>query len=417
MNKCKRVTGAILAILLLAAPAFAEEKKEDTPEAKTENAGEAVPAPVAAPAPPKWFDTLTINGSVTTIAQTSSGNNDTDPAVTNSGDNLDFTNSVNIGFASDVGPGQQIIIALEAGMGSGLTGRVGNSTFRPNYDAYPTTYKNTGGSHQQGLTVSQAYYMGRFMDGVVMFMVGRMDCHSMIDQNAFANSETTQFIGGPFVRTPGALYSELGHNGQYYANGLATVLTPSEFLEVSLMTANGEPDKAGSGGHIAAQVNIKPLFNDQPGNYRFYALQDYRDHLDSTGKTKADTVYGVSFDQLLSDEVGLFVRYAAQDKNLQLVADPLETIMSGGLQFSGALWGREADAVGIGYATGKMKPDVLTNTYANAFSGDQSMMEAYYRWQATPKMGLSADIQSHSNLPRVSARQFTAFALRMQLDF
>lgn len=393
MEKWRRITCAAVVALLFAAPAFAEEEKA-----------------------PKWYDTLTINGSVTTIVQTSSGNNDS--ADANSGDNIDFTNSVNIGFAAEVGANQQVIIALEAGMGSGLTGRVGNSTFRPNYDAYPTTYANTGGAQQQGVTVSQAYYMGRFLDGSVMLMVGRMDCHSMIDQNAFANSETTQFIGGPFVRTPGALYSELGQNGQYYANGISAVLTPVELLEVTLMAANGQADKAGNGGHVAAQINIKPLFNGQPGNYRVYALQDMRNHANIvSGEVKADLVYGISLDQLLSDEIGFFLRYASQDKNLQLVGDPLETIMSGGFHLSGALWNREVDAVGIGYATGKMKPDVLTATYADAFSGDQAMIEAYYRWQATPKMGLSADVQSHSNMPRVKSREFTAFALRMQLDF
>lgn len=395
MEKIKRITGAILAVLFFAAPTFAEEEK-----------------------PAKWYDTLTINGSVTTIVQTSSGNRDA--ADPKSGDNIDFTNSVNIGFAAEVGANQQVVIALEAGMGSGLTGRVGNSTFRPNYDAYPTTYANTGGSHQQGLTVSQAYYMGHFMDGVVMLMAGRMDCHSMIDQNAFANSETTQFIGGPFVRMPGALYAELGHNGQYYANGFSVLLTPVEMFELTLMAANGEPDNAGSGGHIAAQANVKPLFNGQPGNYRFYALQDNRDHLNSAGEAKADLVYGISFDQLLSDEIGFFLRYATQDKNLQLIGDPLETIMSGGLQFSGALWNREADGVGIGYAIGKMKPDVKTALEASlggSLSGDQSMIETYYRWQATPKMGLSADIQSHSNLPRLNNRGFIAFGVRMQLDF
>lgn len=400
----KRVTGAMVAALLFAAPAFAEEEKAA-----------------------KWYDTLTINGSVTTIVQTSSGNND--PSDPNSGDNLDFTNSVNIGFASDVGPGQQIVIALEAGIGSGLTGRVGSSTFRPNYDAYPTTYANTASSRQQGLTVSQAYYMGHFMDGVVMFMVGRMDCHAMIDQNAFANSETTQFIGGPFVRTPGALYAELGQFGQYYANGVTLALAPAEIIEVTVMAANGDPDKAGSEGHIAGQLNIRPKLNGQPGNYRFYALRDYRNHADiTTNKVQAAMAYGFSFDQYLSDEIGLFLRFALQDKNLQLVdntgvalgIDHLETIMSGGFQFSGALWDREADGVGIGYAVGKMKPDVKTaleTSLGGSLSGDQSMIEAYYRWQATPKMGLSADIQSHSNLPRLKSREFTAFALRMQLDF
>lgn len=401
MEKCKRITGAILATLLLAIPAFAEDEKEA-----------------------KWYDTLTIGGGITTIVQTSSGNND--PADANSGDNLDFTNSVDIGIEAEVGPDQKLAISLEAGMGNGLTGRVGGSTFRPNYDAYPTTYANTGGASQQGLTVSQAYYEGMFFDHAVMLMVGRMDCHAMMDKNEFANSETTQFIGGPFVRTPGALYPELGQSGQYYATGVMVMLTPAELMEITLMAANGEADKMGNGGHIGGQINLRPKINGQPGNYRLYALQDTRNRADIvTGELKTSIAYGASFDQYLSDEIGLFLRYSQQDKNLQIVdntgaplgVDPLETMMSGGFQFSGALWNREADAVGIGYAAGKMKPDVLTATYADAFSGDQAMIEAYYRWQATPKMGLSADVQSHSNMPRVTSREFTAFALRMQLDF
>lgn len=400
----KWATGAILAVAICTAPAFAEEEKEA-----------------------KWYDTLTIGGGITSILQTSIGNND--PADANSGDNLDFTNSVDISIEGDVGPDQKLVIALEAGMGNGLTGRVGGSTFRPNYDAYPTVYSNTGGASQQGLTVSQAYYEGMFFDHAVMLMAGRMDCHAMMDKNEFANSEATQFIGGPFVRTPGALYPELGQSGQYYASGLMAVLAPAEIFEITLMAANGEADKAGNGGHLGGQLNLRPKLNGQPGNYRFYALQDDRNHADiTTGELKAANAYGISFDQYLSDEIGLFLRYSQQDNKLQIVdstgaalgIDPLETIMSGGFQFSGALWSREADAVGIGYAMGKMKPDVKTaleTSLGGSLSGDQSMVEAYYRWQATPKMGLSADIQLHGNLPRLKNREFTAFALRMQLDF
>ena len=402
MFKCAALASIFIAFF--AAPVLAEEEKA-----------------------PKWYDTLTVGGGVTTIVQTSSGNND--PADRNSGDNIDFTNSVDIGIEADVGPDQKLSIALEAGIGNGLTGRVGSSTFRPNYDAYPTTYSNTGGAQQQGLTVSQAYYQGAFFDHTVMLMVGRMDCHSMVDQNAFANSETTQFIGGPFVRTPGALYPEVGRNGQYYANGVTVVLTPNELFEVTLMAANGESDKAGNGGHTAGQLNIRPKMNGQPGDYRFYILQDDRTYADiTTGDLKASVAYGVSFDQFLSDDIGFFFRYSHQDPKLQIVdsngtalgIDPLEAIMSGGFQFSGSLWNREADAVGIGYATGKMKPDVKTaleTSLGGSLSGDQSMIEAYYRWQATPKIGLSADVQSHGNLPRLKSREFTAFALRMQLDF
>ena len=404
MGIFKCAAAALISVSFCAVPAFAEEQKAA-----------------------KWYDSLSIGGGITSILQTSSGNND--PADVNSGDNLDFTNSVDIRIESEVGPDQKLAIALEAGMGNGLTGRVGKSTFRPNYDAYPTVFSNRGGSSQQGLTVSQAYYNGMFFDHTVMLMVGRMDCHSMMDKNEFANSETTQFIGGPFVRTPGALFPEFGQSGQYYANGVMVVLTPTEMIEITLMAANGEADKAGSSGHIGAQLNIRPKLNGQPGNYRLYTMQDDRNHADiTTGEMKAALAYGISFDQYLSDEIGLFLRYSKQDSKLQIVDntgialgnDPLETMMSGGFQFSGALWDREADAVGIGYVVGKMKPDVKKaheTLLGGSLSGDQTMIEAYYRWQATPKMGLSADIQSHSNLPRLKSREFTAFALRMQLDF
>ncbi len=395
---------ALLAAALCAAPAWAEEEKEA-----------------------KWYDTLTLSGGITTILQTSSGNND--PADANSGDDLDFTNSVDIGIEAEVGPGQKLVIALEAGWGDGLTGRVGGSTFRPNYDAYSTAYNNTGGAKQQGLTVSQAYYEAMLMDGLVMVQLGRMDCHAMFDQNEFAGSETSQFIGGPFVRTPGALYPEFGMSGQYYANGVMLMLMPNDLFDITLMAANGESEKTGKGGHIGGQLNVKPVLNGQPGNYRFYVLQDYRNHADiATGQMKAATAYGISFDQVLADDIGLFIRWAQQDKKLQIVdstgaatgIDPLENIMSAGFQFGGALWGREADAVGIGYATGKLKPDVKTALEASlggSLSGDQAMAEVYYRWQVTDKVGVSPDIQLHNNMPRVEKRNITAYALRVQVDF
>lgn len=398
----KILASGFTAVLLLAFPAFAGDKAE---------------------AEPKWYDKLTINGGITTVFQGSSGN--TDATDAKSGDNLDFANSVDIGVESDLAEGHKMVIALEAGQGGGLTGRVGGSTFRPNYDAYPTSYANVdGGANQQGVTVSQAYYEGMFLNNALMLSVGRMDCHSMFDENAFAGDETAQFMGGPFVRLAGALYPELGVFGQYYASGVSAHIHTSELYDLHLMAANAEPSKMGTGAHFTVQLNLMPKPMGREGNYRVYYFQDHRKYQPITGGGAAKSNYGVgvSLDQYVTDDVGLFFRYGQQDASVQLLdsagavagTDPLASVIVLGAHFEGALWGKEKDHIGIGYATGKMKSDLSA---ANPFTGDESMVEAYYHCQVFDGFSLSPDVQLHSNLPRASARNYTAFALRMQIDF
>jgi len=371
-------------------------------------------------AAPKWYDRIEISAGITAAVQGASGNND--PNDASATDDSDYTHSVDIEIASEIEPGHRVVVALETGHGNGTNARVGSSTFRPFYDPYSTVVSDT--NHKEAVTVSAAYYEGMFYEGKVMLMVGKMDCHSQIDQNAFANDETTQFLAGPFVRQAGALYPELGKQGQYYATGIMLMLMPADVVDITLMAANPEEDRLGKHGHFAGQLNLKPKLLGLDGNYRFYYLKDYRDFQNiQDGTISSSNGLGVSFDQYLTENTGLFFRYGAQDAKGRVLdadgvvagIDPLESVISGGLYFNGGAWDRKDDAMGIGYAVGKMKADLAA--LDTTFSGDQTMWEAFYRWQAFGKLGLTPDIQVHGNLPRAEKRSITVIGLRAQLDF
>ncbi|MBI5177752.1 MAG: carbohydrate porin [Nitrospinae bacterium] len=372
----------------------------------------------------KWFENLEITVGITAAVQGASGNND--PADASASDDADYTHSVDIEFASEIEPGHRVVVALESGHGDGQNARIGSSTFRPFYDPYSTVVSDS--NHKEAVTVSAAYYEGTFSEGKLMLMVGKMDCHSMIDQNAFANDETAQFMGGPFVRQAGALYPELGKQGQYYANGVMLMLAPSDLLDITLMAANPEDSGLGKHGHFAGQLNLKPKFLGLDGNYRFYYLKDYRDFQNiKDGSISSSNGMGVSFDQFITDNTGIFFRYGAQDAKGEVITfdgggvyqvnhiDPLESVISGGLHFGGGAWDRKDDEAGIGYAVGKMKADLAA--LDTTITGDQTMWEVYYRWQVFEKMGITPDVQMHSNLPRAEKRSVTFIGLRAQLDF
>ena len=48
----------------------------------------------------------------------------------------------------------------------------------------------------------EAYYAHEFLDGSIVFAIGKTEPLVFIDNNAFANNENQQFVGKPFVNNP-----------------------------------------------------------------------------------------------------------------------------------------------------------------------------------------------------------------------
>jgi hypothetical protein len=346
---------------------------------------------------PKWHETLSVSADMTGIFQGTSGNDYGDYK-----DRTDFAYSAEVGVSTDVAEGQSFNIILETGDGDGANDNIGSRAI-PNYDSF---ISNIDG--EQRLNVSQAFFDGEYFDGGLKLKIGKMDYHALTDTNAYANSEKKQFLNGLFVRSYGVVLPE---HTNYYAYTIAAEVTPIDLISLIVAYGKGDTEDFFNKGMTAVQLGIHPKFGELEGNYRVIYIQhdtDYTDH--KTGEIKSDKGFIVSVDQAITEDFGLFVRYAATDDTL--VENQVKSAISGGIQIGGGLWNRKDDALGVAYGKLELNKNVVTE-----LNEGESVAEAYYRLQLADRVGVSLDGQFFSNLERAAKRDVAVYSLRTQVEF
>ncbi|OGW58947.1 MAG: hypothetical protein A2Y48_08580 [Nitrospirae bacterium RIFCSPLOW2_12_42_9] len=374
---------------------------------------------------PHEIGKLNITGGITSIIQGASG-----VADINDGDVVDYTYTLDLNFEAAVSTTGKVIIALEAGDGDGVNVIGGVQPFFsvPNYDANIT---ESGGIVTP--SVSQAYFEGSFFDGMLGLKAGKLDVHSCHDDNAYANDETDQFISGLFSRYAGSIFPELD---SYYAPGMILSISPADMLDVTLAVANGVNsgfEDITEDPYGAGQVNVKPNIFGKEGNYRLYVIYDTRDNYIDIGnpdKIRKNTAYGISLDQEIIDDIGIFARYGVQDSNVEFWTDdgnnvvnpdeisyPVKSAISGGVSLSGSFWGRGDDVVGLAYGVLFNNED---STYFNAVtdSGNETHLEFYYKLGFSDHFTLTPDLQLVTNAGGdADTDPITVYGVRAQMNF
>ena len=369
---------------------------------------------------PHEIGKLNITGGITSILQGTSG-------IADDQDITDFSYTLDLNFEAVVSPSGKVVIALEAGNGEGVNENIPSLSI-PNYDAYVT---ESGGIVTP--SVSQAYFEGSFFDGMLGLKAGKLDVHSCHDDNAYANDETDQFISGLFSRYAGSIFPELD---SYYAPGMILSISPADMLDVTLAVANGVNsgfEDITEDPYGAGQVNIKPNILGREGNYRFYIIYDTRDNYIDIGnpdKIRKNTAYGISLDQEIIDDIGIFARYGVQDSNVEFWTDdgnnvvnpdeisyPVKAAISGGVSLSGSFWGRGDDLVGLAYGVLFNNED---STYFNAVtdSGNETHLEFYYKLGFSDHFTLTPDFQLVTNAGGdADTDPITVYGVRAQMNF
>ena len=355
---------------------------------------------------------IDISGGITTVLQ------GTDGAPVNA---TDLSYSLDLGLETQVSNHGKVVIALEAGEGLGVDSTLG-SLSTANYDAFYTnlTGASSDSTNVVVASVSQAYYEGEYWDNNLVVSIGKLDIHSMYDENAYANDETDQFLAAIFVRSAGTSYAELD---QYYAPGVTLQYAAADSVDLTFIVSNGNQDgyqNVLDYLYLVGQINFKPKLAGRDGNYRLYVISDDRYgayHEINTGKTAANMVWGASFDQAVSDSVGLFARYTTQDDGI--AENVVKSAWSLGTLIEGALWGRGKDTIGIAYGTvmlnDKADPDSALGV---SDAGDESHIEAFYKIGVSEQFTLTADVQMiNNNGGNASADTVTVAGLRGQLNF
>lgn len=249
---------------------------------------------------------------------------------------------------------------------------------------------NADADNDQNVRLAEVWYEQYFKPVSAALTVGKLDATNYIDTNEYANDETSQFLGRMFGNSP---VIEFPSNGA----GIHFGISPADMLDINLVALDGDADweDAGDGMFVAGQVNLKPKLFDRGGNYRILAWRNNTAHTKwaDSAKDKEDTFgWGLSFDQELTDVLGIFFRYGWQDPDVFTNGSSfsLKRSWSAGPQFSGSLWGRADDCLGLGF--GQITPSEKYKSASAVLAKTESHLECYYSYKVNEHLTISPDL-------------------------
>jgi porin len=224
----------------------------------------------------------------------------------------------------------------------------------------------------------EAWYAHTFRLGEansVQITAGLIDPAFYVNENAYANDEFTQFSNEIFVN------SRNGFLPAYDAGGVIVWKLGSWTFSGVGMNVGGNDD-GNSYNWFAAEIDYNLTTRLGEGNYRLMVSGTSSEFSDPTG-TRDEPLAGLllSFDQELGPNLGAFLRFAWQREDA-LVDHKAD--YSGGFDINGALWGRERDNIGLGYAYLEGGNADIRSTQA---------VEGYYRLGINDFLALTADVQ------------------------
>jgi hypothetical protein len=344
-----------------------------------------------------WVENIKIEFGLTAILQSTSGND-----FGENTDQADYAYSADLAFIGAIAQNQTLNVVIEAGEGDGANDNLGSRT-AANYDSFISNFEG-----ETRTNVSQAYYEARFMDDKVTIAFGKMDHHSLTDGNEYAGNETSQFINGLFVRSAGVVFAE---SKNYYAPTFALFINPIDIASVIYTYSKHDTEDVFTEGDYVVELTISPKLGELQGNYRIAYFSNGGDSTDhNNGDTKSNSGINISMDQAVTENIGLFLRYASQDDSLS--ENEVTSSISGGVSIGGGMWGRDGDNVGIAYGHLTLNEELVTQN-----NEGESVVEAYYRYEVNEHMAITADAQLYTDLERDDKRDVTVFGIRMQAGF
>lgn len=287
----------------------------------------------------------------------------------------------------------------------------------------------------EAIYVDQLWYQHQAFDSRVQLRAGYLDLQTIIDRNAYANSEDVQFMTTFLDNNNVIIPLKIGF-------GAALWVRPARWLELiaGVSDAEGQSREAGFDtafddfesllvyGEVGFGVDIPSARGALPGKYRFGTFYDPRSNpifgrsdpvTDEPRLQRGDVGWYLSFDQLALREsekdeqgLGVFARYGARDDKVHRVAH----FWSIGVQYQGILPTRDRDAFGIGFYQ-TIASDRYREYVDREFSRETAL-ELYYRAQVTPWLAVTPDFQYIADPGALkSARDSCVFVLRIRAAF
>ena len=285
--------------------------------------------------------------------------------------------SADLVVESPVGENGRAVVVLDFQRGGGMDmGAVGMSLATAPNGAATGYNADIEGFNDTNLHVTQAYYEHE-VNGLG-FSVGQLDITGYFDANAFANDERSSFMAPIFVNSP---VIEFGGSEDFYALGVRATFAPVDGVSFTAGAFEGDGDYADTFDKpfvmAEADFALKPFGKD--GNYRVYYW--YRgarpDALNTATPTNAalgntfNNGLGVSFDQMVTDSVGIWLRAGMQRESVA----QFDRFVSAGVNSSGGCFDRENDSMGLGYGASFMGQDY--EDYLKSLGAFESAPEHY----------------------------------------
>ena len=261
-----------------------------------------------------------------------------------------------------------LFIDFEAIGGPGPDRKLGTLS-RVNADAETLNAVGGFGGPDEKLTIREAWLWLKFINDRLDFFGGQLDLTNYFDRNVFANDETTQFLNQALVNN--AMLKQP-------VNGVGVTLRwdAGRDLGFSLgaQTTHVLDEDLLSQPFVIGEIDYHTTFHIE-GNYRLWARVTSR-----PPPNRQQQMYGagISIDQLLTPQLGVFVR--AGFNQIESISRTFFAA-SGGLRWTGPLWNRPRDRVGVGY------------NFMRDVPGDEQVMEAYYNLFLTDHLSVSGNVE------------------------
>lgn len=326
------------------------------------------------------FEGLTIQAG-TTFVVSGTHNANADSLSHPKEDVSDGSYSVDLALEKNFQDIGKAFLHLEAGKGSGVEDEL---------KVFSNVNRDASNSENR-LELTEAYYEHYLKMIPLTLTFGKLDPTVYIDDNAYANDETSQFLGRCFRNSS---VIEFPDNSA----GIRLGFSPYELLEFNFVAQDADSDWEDifDGIFLAGQVNFKPKLLGREGDYRLIGWLNDRNHikwLDTMKDKEEGYGFGISFDQELTDNLGLFLRYGWQNPKVYLTGNSfsLEQAWSGGLQIKGKPWGREDDILGLAF--GQIIPSDDYKKANSLKAKSEKHLEVYYNLKINEHLHLSPDLQ------------------------
>ncbi len=332
------------------------------------------------------------------------------------------TMSADLFIESPLGGHGTFLLRFDVQQGNGLT-NIPSLFTNPNGSTTGTNSDIESWDNPDEIHLNEARFHGHFLDGSLQVDFGHIDLTAYFDTNHYANSEMDQFIAPIFTNN---VTIDWGGTENALGPGLVLAYTPSESVTWAIggmFAGDGDYNEVPNDPWLATEIGLKPTIGHHAGHYRLYFWQQNASRCpvvsvqingvcDPTAGREKNRGVGLSFNQELSDAIGLWGRFGTQKADVA----QFDLSFSLGIRARNKIFGRADDVLGLAYGLTIISEDF------RAFSGrtaNEHYAELYYRFVAIPgTLEISPDIQVVIN-PGGDPRQdaFTLVGLRTQAYF